>query len=160
MACSLKYAQATASLIVGKGSAGDRRQWADLNAAVVDPIKQGAVAASMLRCQRQVHQCLDRPVGAQRCLGQLERLIGARGQASVELLPEALQRSQAALVRAGIGVIRSCRRHACQSGHRGHRLASESLHEPEDETATVSRHGDTSYRDNRNPPCGETSRSP
>jgi hypothetical protein len=48
----------------------------------------------MLRGQRQPRQAPDRPVRAQHRVGQLAQLIGAGGQASVEIQPEPRQHGQ------------------------------------------------------------------
>jgi hypothetical protein len=124
----------------------------DLDPAMVDPVIQGTVPPPVLGRQGQVHQRFDRPVGAQHRLGQLEQLISAGRQALVELLPKPRQSGQAvAVVDANFAAIGSHSRRTCQSGHRGHRLASVALHEPEDETVTVPRHGDTPCPDGHSP---------
>jgi hypothetical protein len=48
----------------------------------------------MLGRQRQVDQRLDRPVGAQQRLGQLEQRIGPGGQTAVKVGPESGQYGQ------------------------------------------------------------------
>ncbi|MEV0824699.1 hypothetical protein [Nonomuraea rubra] len=58
---------------------------------------------------------------------------------------------------ADFAALGSRNRRTCQSGHRGHRLASVALHEPEDETVTVPCHGDTPCLDGHSPLKDESS---
>jgi hypothetical protein len=52
------------------------------------------MTAPMLGRQRQIHQCLHRPVGTQQRLDQLEQRISPRGQATMEISPESGQHSE------------------------------------------------------------------
>jgi hypothetical protein len=63
-------------------------QPADGEPAMIDRVIQRAVAAPVLRGQRQPGQRLHRPIRAQHRIGQLEQLITARGQAGMEIQPE------------------------------------------------------------------------
>jgi len=61
---------------------------------VVYRVIQRTVAALVLRSQRQPGQAPHRATGTQHCIGQLAQLIGAGGQASVEIQPEPRQHSE------------------------------------------------------------------
>ena len=61
---------------------------------MVDCVIQRAVAAPVLRGQRQARQRLDRPIRAQHRIGQLEQLITANGQAGTEVHAEPRQHGQ------------------------------------------------------------------
>jgi hypothetical protein len=94
----------------------------DVDPAAVQPVVQGAVPAPVLGRQRQPDQGLDRPVGAQHRVGQLEQRIRPRGQTSIQLAAE--QQEILNSRRAGRFAGHRFVRHT--AGH-GHRLVFESL---------------------------------
>jgi len=61
---------------------------------MADRVIQRAVAAPVPRRQRQAGQVPDRPVRAQHRVGQFEQLIGAGGQAGMEIAPELRQHGE------------------------------------------------------------------
>ncbi len=79
------------------GPAGQRQarqrpaQPPDLHPAAVHRVIQGAMAALMLRRQRQAHQGFHRPVRAQHRVRQFEQRIRPRGEAPVQLPAEGRQ---------------------------------------------------------------------
>jgi hypothetical protein len=75
-----------------------------------------AVAAVVLRRQRQPHQRLHRPVGAQHRIGQLEQRIGPGCEAPVQLPAEPRQPLPRLIGPAPVASLRP--RHTESHGHR------------------------------------------
>jgi hypothetical protein len=76
----------------GSGSPGHRpAQPRDIDPPVIHRVIQGAVAAPVLRRQRQAHQGLHRPLGAQQRVGDLEQRITTGGAAAIQITAERRQ---------------------------------------------------------------------
>lgn len=90
---------------VATGQIGQRHRQAgnhtteptDVDPAAVQTVVETAMAALVLGSQRQLDQRLDRALGAQHRIGQLEQRIGPGSQAAVEASPERVEIIQRAV---------------------------------------------------------------